>query len=91
MTSGQPRVLQPLGELSEEQSVVWDVLSDRRRRGDPPGTDEDLARATEWPGERPYDITRVRRILRELQTLGYVRRVSSSSRGVYWLTRRAER
>jgi hypothetical protein len=78
-------------ELTEEQGVVLAAVNDRKARGDSPGTTEEISADTAWPGERTYGMARTSRILRELQELGYVRRVRNRARGVYWVTRGAKR
>jgi hypothetical protein len=70
--------------LTEEQGVVLTVLLDRARRGDGPGSTEEIAAGTAWPGERTYGIDHARRVLNELRRLGLARRIASRAAGVRW-------
>ena len=60
------------------------VLADRARRGEGPGTADEIAAGTAWPGERTFGVARTRRILRQLQAAGHVRRIASRAGGVRW-------
>jgi hypothetical protein len=70
--------------MTEEQSIVLTVLADRARRGDGPGSVEEIAELTRWPGARTFGVGRTRRVLRELQAAGHVRRTSSRAAGIRW-------
>ena len=74
--------------LSEEQGVVLTVLLDRERRGDGPGTAEEIAAGTAWPSCRTYGVDRTRRVLGELRRLGLARRIASRADGVRWEAQR---
>lgn len=69
---------------TEEQGIVLTVLADRARRGEGPGTADEIAAGTAWPGERTFGVARTRRILRQLQAAGHVRRIASRAGGVRW-------
>jgi hypothetical protein len=79
-----------LRDLSVEQRIVLTVLLDRRRQGEPPATVEEIDAATAWPGARTFGVDRTRRILRELQAAGFVRRISSRANGVRWIRRQSQ-
>ena len=60
------------------------VLADRANRGEGPGTADEIAAGTVWPGERTFGVARTRRILRQLRVAGHVRRIASRADGVRW-------
>jgi hypothetical protein len=74
--------------MTDEQSIVLTVLGDRARRGEAPATAEEIAELTRWPGARTFGVARTRRILRQLQAAGLVRRTASRAAGIRWETRR---
>jgi hypothetical protein len=70
--------------MNEEHSIVLTVLLDRARRGEGPGSAEEIATGTAWPGQRTFGVARTRRILRGLQAAGDVPRAASRADGVRW-------
>ena len=70
--------------MTEDQAIVLTVLRDRSRLGEGSATVDEIAAGTAWPGERTFGVARTRRILRQLQAAGHVRRIASRAGGVRW-------
>lgn len=58
------------------------AMLDRLRRGEAPGSGEQIAAGTAWPGARTYGIARTRRFLLELAELGLAQRICRRGRSV---------